>query len=191
MRQQGKYYNVNARLYDPPPQPIPLLMAANGPKAMRRAGQYADGLVTDSKTWKQHRNEFERGWNDAGKKNVAKSVFIEHYAVVGNEDDARAAAALWRFGPKAWKPYFNISDPARIEELANAEIPLEEVYKDWVVNNDPSVHAKAIRDLFESGATEVNVHSGQADQRRVIAFYGDEVLPRLRRGSTRRETRLP
>src|SRR6202012_3233472 len=29
---KGNYYNVNARLYDPPPQPIPILMAANGPK---------------------------------------------------------------------------------------------------------------------------------------------------------------
>ncbi|HMI85853.1 MAG TPA: TIGR03557 family F420-dependent LLM class oxidoreductase [Polyangiaceae bacterium] len=188
---QGRYYNVNARLYDPPSQPIPLLMAANGPKAMRRAGQHADGLVTDSKTWKQHKGEFERGWNEAGKTHAAKSVFIEHYAVVGNEEDARAAAELWRFGPKAWKPYVNIPDPARIEELSKSEIPLEEVYKDWVVSTDPNVHAKAILDLFESGATEVNIHSGQADQRRVIAFYGDEVLPRLARGSGRRDTRLP
>jgi F420-dependent hydroxymycolic acid dehydrogenase len=52
---QGKYYNVNARLYDRPEKTIPLLMAANGPKAMRRAGQYADGLVTDPKTWKEHK----------------------------------------------------------------------------------------------------------------------------------------
>ena len=34
---KGKYYNVNAKLYDPPMRPVPLLMAANGPKAMRRA----------------------------------------------------------------------------------------------------------------------------------------------------------
>src|ERR1700689_2964741 len=42
----GKYYNVNARLYDPPAKTVPLLMAGNGPKAMRRVGQYADGLIT-------------------------------------------------------------------------------------------------------------------------------------------------
>jgi TAT-translocated FGD2 family F420-dependent dehydrogenase len=189
--QQGKYYNVNMRLYDPPVQPIPLLMAANGPKAMRRAGQYADGLVTDPKTWRQHRGEFERGWNEAEKKRAAKSVFIEHFVVVGNENDARSAAEVWRFIPKAWNPYFNISDPARIQESAESEIPLEEVYKDWVVSTDPNVHAKAILDLFESGATEVNVHSGQADQRRVIAFYGAEVLPRLKRAIGHRDTHLP
>jgi F420-dependent hydroxymycolic acid dehydrogenase len=181
MDQAGKYYAVNARLYDPPPQPIPLLMAANGPKAMRRAGQHGDGLVTDSKTWKAHKGEFDRGWDETGKNGTPRPVFVEHYVVVGSEGDARKAAELWRFGPKAWDPYVNIADPARIEELSRAEIPLEEVYKDWVVSTDPNVHVKAIRELFESGATEVNVHSGQADQRRLIAFYGEEVLPRLKR----------
>src|SRR5580698_8881323 len=39
---EGQYYKVNAKLYDRPAKAIPLLMAANGPKAMRRAGQYAD-----------------------------------------------------------------------------------------------------------------------------------------------------
>jgi TAT-translocated FGD2 family F420-dependent dehydrogenase len=188
---QGRYYAVSARLFDPPPRPVPLLMAANGPKAMNRAGRYADGLVTDPKTWKKHRNEFESGWNLVGKPRASRSVFIEHYVVVGGEGDARAAAELWRFGPKAWNPYYNISDPARIQELAEAEIPLEAVYEDWVVSTDPAVHAKAILDLFDEGATEVNVHSGQPDQRRVIAFYGDEVLPRVRRAIGHRETHLP
>jgi len=42
-------------------QPIPLLMAANGPKAMRLAGEHGEGLVTDSKTWKQFQAEWEAG----------------------------------------------------------------------------------------------------------------------------------
>jgi hypothetical protein len=43
------------------------------------------------------------------------------------------------------------------------------------------VHAKAIVDIFESGATIVNIHSGQSDQKRVIDFYGEQVLPRVRK----------
>ena len=34
-------------------------------------------------------------------------------------------------------------------------------------------------ELFASGATIVNVHSGQADQRAVIDFYGSHVLPEV------------
>jgi len=183
---QGKYYNVNARLYDRPEKTIPLLMAANGPKAMRRAGQYADGLITDPKTWKEHKSEFEMGAKSAGKDASQMPVLVEQYVVIGGKKDAEAAAELWRFGPKAFKSYYNIRDPKEIQRRADAEIPLEKVYGDWPVGTDPEVHIKTITDLFASGATIVNIHSGQADQKRVIDFYGKEVLPRIKQISESR-----
>jgi TAT-translocated FGD2 family F420-dependent dehydrogenase len=178
---KGKYYNVNMKLYDPPAKPIPLLMAGNGPKAMRRVGQYADGLITDPKTWKQHKVEFESGARDAGKDPNQMPVFVETYVVVGDKKDAQQAAELWRFGPKAWDPYYNVRDPQVIEERANKEVPLEKVMEGWPIGTDPAVHIKTITELFESGATEVHIHAGQPDQKRVIEFYGKEVIPRLRK----------
>jgi F420-dependent hydroxymycolic acid dehydrogenase len=180
---KGKYYEVNARLYDPPSKLIPLMMAGNGPKAMRRVGRYADGLITDPKTWIEHKAEFEHGAREAGKDPAAMPVFIEQYVVVGDKQDMKVAAEFWHFGPKAWKPYFNIRDPLTIEQRASAEIPLEKVYADWAVGTDPEVHVKCLSDLFNSGATEVHIHSGQPDQKRVIDFYGKEVLPRLRKAA--------
>jgi TAT-translocated FGD2 family F420-dependent dehydrogenase len=177
---EGKYYNVNARLYDPPAKPIPLLMAANGPKAMRRAGQYADGLITDPKTWKQHKPEFEAGARAAGKDPSQMPVLIEQYVIVGSKQDAEKPAELWRFGPKAFKKYYNVRDPQEIHKEADAEVPLEQVYADWPVSTDPNVHIKAVNELFESGATIANIHTGQEDQEKVIQFYGREVIPKLR-----------
>jgi len=177
----GKYYKVNARLYDPPAKTIPLMMAGNGPKAMRRCGQFADGLITDPKTWKEHKAEFVEGARDASKDPKRMPVFIEQYVVVGDRKDLAEAAELWRFGPKAWKPYFNIRDPKTIEDRANAEIPLEKVTEGWPVGTDPNLHVKVLTDLFDSGATGVHIHSGQRDQKRVIEFYGKEVLPRLKK----------
>jgi len=177
----GKYYNVNARLYDPPSKPIPLLMAGNGHKAMYRCGQHADGLITDPKTWKEHKQEFQRGATEAGKNLSRMPIFIEQYVVVGGKKELAEAATLWRFGPKAWKPYFNIRDPKTIQERAEAEIPIEKVTEGWPVGVDPDVHVKVLSELFESGATGVHIHSGQQDQNQVIDFYGKEVLPRLRK----------
>lgn len=179
---QGKYYNVNARLYDPPKTRVPLLMAGNGPKAMHRVGLHAEGLITDPKTWKQHRAEFEQGAKEAGKDPAQMPVFVEQYVVVGNQKDAQQAAELWRFGPKAWKPYFDIRDPKEIQQRAENELSLEEVMKGWTISTDPEEHVKALQQAFEGGATEVHVHSGQPEQRRVIEFYGREVLPRFRKG---------
>ena len=36
--------------------------------------------------------------------------------------------------------------------------------------------------VIDDGATVVNIHSGQADQKRVIEFYRKEVLPRIKHG---------
>jgi TAT-translocated FGD2 family F420-dependent dehydrogenase len=179
---RGKYYTVNARLYDKPAQPIPLLMAANvGPKAMRRAGQYGDGLVTDPDSWKLHKSEFEAGAKAAGRDPREMPVLVEQFVVVGDQKEAERAAELWRFLPKAFKSYFNIRDPQAIQDRADAEIQIPKMISKWSVGTDPDVHATKIIELFESGATIVNVHSGQVDQRRAIEFYGSNVLPRVRK----------
>jgi hypothetical protein len=49
-----------------------------------------------------------------------------------------------------------------------------------ILGSDPEIHAKQIQELFQAGATIVNIHSGEADQKKVIAFCGKEVLPRLK-----------
>jgi F420-dependent hydroxymycolic acid dehydrogenase len=88
---------------------------------------------------------------------------------------------LWRFGPKAFKTYYNVRDPEEIQKEANTQIPLDQVYSEWPVSSDLNVHLKKVQELFESGATIVNIHSGQADQERVIQFYGKEIRPKVKR----------
>ncbi len=178
---KGKYYDVNCKLYDRPAKLIPILMAANGPKAMRRAGQYADGLITDPETWKQHKPEFEAGAKAAGKNAADMPVLVEAFVVYGDKGEAEKSAELWRFLPKAFKTYYNVRDPQEIQRRAEAELPLEQVYGRWTVSTDPAAHAKAITDLFNSGVTIVNIHSGQADQKRVIDFFGKQVIPQVRK----------
>lgn len=155
-------------------------MAGNGPKAMKRAGKYADGLITDPKTWKEHKSEFESGVKEAGKDIRKMPVFVEQYAVVGGDTELKEAVEYWRFGPKAWNPYYNIRDPKEIQQRAEAEIPAEKVSEGWPIGTDPAPHIKTLKQLFESGATEVHIHAGQKDQQRVIDFYGKEVLSKVK-----------
>jgi TAT-translocated FGD2 family F420-dependent dehydrogenase len=177
---KGQYYNVNARLYDPPVRPIPLLTAANGKKSMRLAGQYGDGLISDPLTWQQHKSEWQEGARAAGKNPDDMPVLIEQYVVVGDEAAARQAAELWRFGPKAFKTLYDVRSPDEIQQKAEAGTSIEEVTKSWAIGTDPGVHVRKMRELFDSGASIVNVHSGQPDQERVVSFYGSQVLPAFR-----------
>lgn len=180
LQHKGTHYTVDGKLYDPPAQPIPVLLAANGPKAMKLAGEHGDGLITDPQTWKQYRGEWESGARSAGKNPREMPVLVETFVVVGGEREAQAAAQLWNFIPKAFKGYQNIPDPAQIERRAHTELPLPKVFGDWTVSADPDAHVQAIKKLFDSGVTIVNIHSGQSDQQKVIEFYGRDVLPRVR-----------
>ena len=177
----GKHYKVDARLYDPPPEPIPILTAANGKKSMRLAGEHGDGLITDPATWKEFRGEWEAGAKAAGKDPATMPVIAEIFVVVGGKNEAEKAAELWRFIPKAFESYFGIDDPAEIQRRAAAEVPMEKVLAEWAIGTDPKIHIEAVQELFDSGIKLVNIHVGQMDQRRAIEFYGNEVLPALHR----------
>jgi len=180
---KGKFHTVNARLYDPLAKPIPLLTAANGKKSMRLAGQHGDGLITDPKTWMQHKSEWEEGARAAGKNPAQMPVLVEQYVVVGDQQAANQAAELWRFGPKAFKSLYNVPSPVEIQRQAEANTQIHEVLASWAVGTDPAVHVKKMRELFDSGVTIANVHSGQSDQARVIDFYAQHVLPSFKNGA--------
>jgi alkanesulfonate monooxygenase SsuD/methylene tetrahydromethanopterin reductase-like flavin-dependent oxidoreductase (luciferase family) len=106
-------------------------------------------------------------------------VLVEQFVVVGDNQEAARAAEKWRFIPKAFKKFYNNPDPAAIQSQAEADLPLDKVFADWPVGTDPAVHIDAIEELFAAGATIVNIHSGQDDQKKVIDFYGSNVLPKL------------
>lgn len=184
----GKYYQVrNARIYDLPQQPVPIYMAAEGPKSMHKAGYYGDGLISDSKSILEPEmiEAFEAGAREAGKDPRTMPRLAEHFVVVGGTAEAEESARMWRFIPNAWTEYVDNPDPRDIMRRAEQDLPLEKVYSNWLVSADADEHAQSIQKLIDGGVTQVYVHSGQADQQRVLEFYSREVLPRLRGAQAR------
>ena len=81
--------------------------------------------------------------------------------------------------PRAFKKYYDALSPVEIQQQAEQEVPLNQVFAEWPISTDPAVHIAAIDKLFDSGVTIVNIHSGQPDQQKVIAFYQSSVLPKF------------
>lgn len=182
VRIEGQYWDVNGRLYDPPASQVPIYIAAGGPKSARLAALHGDGLITGAATLKNE-PEVKAAWDAAkpGSRGQTRPIIVEHWAVVGDEDEAREAAAKWRFIPKAWKPgYFDNVSPEEIQSRAEREIELDDVLKDWTVSPDPEDHLGAIQKLGNLGATHVVVHVATPNQSKVIEFFGREVLPLLK-----------
>jgi TAT-translocated FGD2 family F420-dependent dehydrogenase len=180
---RGAYYTTEAlKLYELPPQPVPIYMAAEGPKSMHLAGRYGDGLITDGQTAlePEMRQAFEAGASEAGRDGKAMPVHAEIFVYVGTEQEAEPVAKQWRFLPKAWSDYVDIADPRQIDRRAQQEVPLQDVLKMWTVSPDPEQHIKKLQELIAGGVTHIYVHAGNQDQPRAIQFYRDQVLPKVR-----------
>jgi coenzyme F420-dependent glucose-6-phosphate dehydrogenase len=70
-RHKGEYFDSFFFLYSKPPEPIPLLCAANGPMMAGHAGRHADGYVAVGVPPSHHRDvvipAFEAGAREAGR----------------------------------------------------------------------------------------------------------------------------
>jgi F420-dependent hydroxymycolic acid dehydrogenase len=181
---QGRYYPVErARLYDvprPPVPPVPIYVAASGPKSLALAGKIGDGLISFSELAREPEQlqAFEQGARAAGKHPASMPVLVAHAVVVGDRREAERWAPLQRFSAKAPR-YLDDPDPRNIQRRAEQDVPLEQAYSTWVISDDPQVHLQALQQLIAGGVTHIFVQSPQADQANVIQFYGEQVLPRL------------
>lgn len=182
---EGDAFSIaNARIYDKPSEPLPIYVAASGPASAALAGELGDGWITDPDTFLRRpevaaacRSAAMKAGKDAGR----LPVLVEQYAVVGDEREALAAARLWLFGPVMGR-LISVADPREVQRRAEALTSPEQTIESWVVSRDPAVHVEGIRALLAAGATAVYIHSPHPEQRRVIDFYGREVLPALGAG---------
>ncbi|MFI5912028.1 TIGR03557 family F420-dependent LLM class oxidoreductase [Dactylosporangium sp. NPDC051541] len=177
----GTYYQTDQfRLYDLPPRAVPIMVAASGPRSARLAGQHGDGWITGAADFAKPelRDAFAAGARAAGKDPDAMPKFVETMVAVGGEPDVEYAAERWRFTVDAFGDLLYQPNPVTIQRLAEQRWPLPQVYAKWPRGTDPAPHIAVLQHIIDGGGTPF-VHSGQSDQRRVIDFYGAEVLPKL------------
>lgn len=173
---QGRYFQTNQlKIYDLPPSPPPIFVAAGGPKSAHLAGQYGDGWIAqaDSMTDQKLVAAFNQGAKDSGRDPTSLTKRGEMFAVVGDQDEANRAAQLWRFtGGAVDQP-----NPVDIQQAAQAN-PLDKVIDGWTTGTDPGTHIKAVQAVLDAGTTPF-MHFPQQDPKTAIDFYRTEVLPRL------------
>jgi F420-dependent hydroxymycolic acid dehydrogenase len=172
----GRYFQTNAlKLYDPPPKPPPIFVAASGPKSARLAGQYSDGWITQARdiTNPKLLAAFNAGAQATGRDPGSLGKRAELFAVVGDNTQAARAGALWRFTAGA----VDQPNPAEIQRAAESN-PIDKVLANWTVGTDPAPHINAVQAVLDAGAVPF-LHFPQDDPINAIDFYGSNVLPKL------------
>lgn len=183
---EGEYYRaVDATIYDRPEAPVPLYLAASGPRATRSAGELGDGFITTSgKGSALYTDTLLPALGEgaaASGRNVSDLDLMIEVKISYDPDLAHAREATRYWGALALSPEekTGVSDPIEMEALADA-LPTERTVTRWIVANDPERLAEQIWSYVDMGFTHLVFHDPDPDQHRFIGVFAEQVLPRLR-----------
>jgi coenzyme F420-dependent glucose-6-phosphate dehydrogenase len=171
---RGPHYRVeNARLYDLPDRPPPILIAAKGERAGTLAGRVGDGLVGVAPD-----RDLIRTFEEAGGEGKPRYGQLH---VCWAEDEAAARKVATEWWPNTSIPGelgVELPLPRHFEQAA--EVVREgDVAGSVVCGPDPEAHLDAIRSYVDAGYDHVYLHQVGPDQEGFFRFYQREVLPKV------------
>ncbi len=179
---EGKYYKTDrAKLYSPPVGPVPIWLAAGGPKSAGLAARLADGIITSVKdpavTFERVIDPATAAAGDAGREKPP--VMASRWSVrATNEDDAWTALSAWR-GLRA-PGRLEAVDPAVLRERADS-MDRSEILGRYSLVSTPDDYVAVYSPLItELHADVVTIQTTALDQEETIAMLGAEVVPALR-----------
>lgn len=185
----GEFYTVeNARIYTLPENPVPIHVAASGPRAAALAGEIGDGFIATSP-------DKELLANFKGGRRTKRPTFGQ-LTVCWDRDEKAARKMAHRMWPTAAIPGEagqELPNPKHFEQLA--EIVTEDMVAERVVcGPDIERHVAAIQEFVDAGFDHVYVHQVGPKQEAFIEAYARDVLPRFaetrgRAGASRRAER--
>lgn len=178
----GQFYRADrAKLYSPPLGPVPILMAAGGPKSATLAGEMAQGVITSVKdpaeAVERVIDPVRTAAADAGRPDPI--ILATRWSLFANNDEeAWEALFSWR-GLRA-PGRLDAVDPQTLRERAD-ELPREEVLGRYSqVTSAEEIVAVYQPLVDELGADIVTFQMASLDQPALIGLLGAEVLPQLR-----------
>jgi len=179
---EGEYYNTDrAKLYSPPLGPVPILLAAGGPKSATLAGRRAQGVVISVKdpgdALERVITPLRGAAAEAG--NPEPIVLATRWSIFASDaDEAWKAIFSWR-GLRA-PGRLEAVDPQTLRERAD-ELPREDILDRYSRVSTVEEIVATYRPLVEEiGADVVTFQMASLDQPALISMLGSEVLPALR-----------
>jgi coenzyme F420-dependent glucose-6-phosphate dehydrogenase len=182
---EGRWYRTGgATIYDKSPEPIPIWIAAGGPKGARFAGAQGGLITTSGKPSELYSERLlpnaAAGAAEAGADPAAIERMIEiklSYAA-----DRATAVLDCRF----WAPLAlpaeakqGVDDPRELARRAD-ELDDEQAASRFICTGDPDEAVERIAPYVELGFRHLVFHSPANDQLRFLERFASELAPRLR-----------
>lgn len=180
----GEFYGTaKATVYDRPPSPVPVHVAAGGPLAAELAGRLGDGLLCTSgkepALYDLLLERFAAGARGAGRDPARLRRMIEVKVSYDRDrrralDDCRWWAALAL--PAEQKA--GLDDVLELERRADAAV--DRAHTRFIVSDDPADVVERIGAYADLGFDDLVLHAPGGDQRRFLEQFSADVLPGLR-----------
>ncbi len=181
---EGKYYRtLKATIYDRPDEPVPIYIAAGGPKAAALVGRIGDGFIVTSGKGEELYHTLlgglAQGAREVGRDPDAIAKFIEVKVSYDHDVDyAKDACAPWAALALTAEEKGGTEDPIEMERLAEGAV--DRAHTRFIVSNDPQEVAEKVAFYVDLGFRELVFHFPGEDQERALTQFAADVLPVLR-----------
>jgi coenzyme F420-dependent glucose-6-phosphate dehydrogenase len=181
---EGKYYRTErATVYDRPDEPVPIYIAAGGPKAAALVGRIGDGFICTSgkgeALYHDLLGNLEQGAREADRDPASIERMIE-IKVSYDRDAAFAKEACrpWAALALTAEEKAGTEDPLEMERLADAAA--HKAHTRFIVSDDPDEVVEKTGFYVGLGFTQLIFHFPGDDQERALTQFADDVMPRMR-----------
>ena len=167
----GRHYTVeNARVYDLPDEPPPILVSGFGPKAIRLAARIGDGFCTTS----PDKDAIELYRSEGG---IGPGPRRHEGLLLADEDEARATAhRLWPNEALPGELAQVLPTPAHFEQACELVEPEMLVTP---VGPDLDKHVASLRQYADAGVDELFVQQIGPEQEAFFDRWAPEILPQF------------
>ncbi len=177
---QGKFYQVNAKLYSPPYHKVPIYLAAGGEKSAILATESADGIIISVKNINEAKiNILDPARDHAFHLKKELVTVASRWSVFAkNKDEAKIALRAWR-GLRS-PSRSQATDPKQLQKEAD-EIPFEEILSRFTIASSSqeliNIYLPLVNEL-KAKIVVINITGNNQDE--LIKMLGREVLPELK-----------
>ena len=173
---RGEYFDVEqAKLWDRPPQPVPIGVAVSGPDSCALAGQKADIMIAVEP--KASLGEMFDAAGGTGKPRVGQ-IAVSYDP--DRDTAVQRAHEQFRWFGFGWKVNADLPNPDAFDAASQFVVP-DDVAQAIPCGADVEEHIEKIRPFVDAGFTEVALVQIGADQQPAFITWAErELLPALR-----------
>jgi G6PDH family F420-dependent oxidoreductase len=171
----GDFYVVqNARIYTLPENPVPIYVAAEGPKMAKTAGEIGDGLISTTPN-----GDFIKAFKEqAGESLPLCSQATACYAA-SEAEGKKIVHKVWPIVGIPGELDRELPTPKFFEQAASL-LTEDQATEGVACGNDPEKHLAAIKTYLDAGFRKVSVHNVGPNQEEFFRFYKEKIIPKIK-----------